>query len=406
MLASTDKFRAHLRAAHTALLRVGIWLPTEAGVHEFVGYAGVIGGSLTIDGTRQVRRQGGMQLASLETTLGVGSAAVADRDTIARLTTEAARLTVEWGIRFPDLTEEWIQVATLRVEETTFDSITGDLNVTSALDLGGIVTDATIIVPFVPYVGATPMSMLDAIVALVNDAYPASQAPTWSIDPALDAATPVPDGTVLVGDRWTAIQNFASALNADVYCDHAGTWQVQAAGQDRTPVWHVTAGEDGVLVGEVSTFTRRDTFNAAGVRWESPDKTTGLVFVTDDDPASPTYWQGPFGKKPRPEETNQTITTEEQARARADALLASSKGRARGIALTTLHMPLLEPGDVIGVFLPDGTAERHVLDSMSLPLGPGGTMTMQTRLVRGGVTYNEPGVVYEDSRFTYAGGNP
>ena len=404
MLSASSKFMAHLRSPHTRLARVGVWLPV-GGVYEFRGYVGVVAGSLSLDGTRQVRRQvSGLQVASLESTLGVRSTAAAARDDIAALTTEAARLVVEWGIRFPDLSEEWVPVATVRVEETTLDSITGALTVASALDLGAIVTDATIIVPFVPYVGAVPMTVLAAIRALVDDAYPQGQAPEWSVDPRVDAVRLVPEGTVLVGDRWTAIQNFASALNVDVFCDHAGVWQVRPIEQSRTVAWMVSPGSDGVLVGEVSTFTRRDTFNAAGVRWESPDGLSGLVFVTDDDPLSPTFWQGPFGKKPRPEETNQTIVSEEQARARAVTLLAASQGRARGIALTALHMPLLEPGDVVGVLLPNGTAERHVIDSIALPLGPGGTMTMQTRLVRGGVTYNEPGVVYEDSRFTYSGG--
>lgn len=403
MLAASEKFKAHLRASHTALLRVGVWLP-QAGGYEFAGYTGVVAGSLSIDGTRQVRRQGGMQLASLESTLGVRATTAAGREDIAALTTSSGRLVVEWGIRFPDLTEEWVAVALLRVEETTVDSITGTVTVGSALDLGGIVTDAAIIVPFVPYDGLTPMTMLAAIMALVDDAYPTGQAPDWDVDPRVDATTRVPEGTVLVGDRWTAIQNFAAALDVEVYCDHAGVWRVLPNGEERTPVWMVTPGVDGVLVGEVSTFTRRDQFNAAGVRWESPDGGEGLAFVVDDDPASPTYWDGPFGKKPRPEETNQTITTPQQAEARARALLAASKGRERGISLTALHMPLLEPGDVVGVALPNGTAERHVIDSIALPLGPGGTMTMQTRLVRGGMTYEQAGVVYEDTRFTYSGG--
>lgn len=403
MLAASEKFASHLRSPHTVLHRVGVWLPVD-GVYEFRGYVGVVDGSLTIDGTRQVRRQGGMRLASLESTLGVRATAAAARADIAALTSEAARLVVEWGIRFPDLTEEWVAVATLRVEETTLDSVNGVLVVSSALDLGALVTDAAIIVPFVPWTGVAWMPMLDAIRALVDDAYPDGQAPEWNVDPRVDAVLLVPEGTVLVGDRWTAIQNFASALNVDVFCDHAGVWQVRPVEQGRDVVWLVSHGADGVLVGEVSTFTRRDTFNGVGVRWESPDGGEGLVFVTDDDPASPTYWQGPFGKKPRPEETNQTITTQEQATARAVTLLAASRGRTRGIALTALHMPLLEPGDVVGVLLPNGTAERHVIDAITLPLGPSGTMTMQTRQVRRGVSYEEAGVVYEDDRLTYSGG--
>ena len=57
---------------------------------------------------------------------------------------------------------------------------------------------------------------------------------------------------------------------------------------------------------------------------------------------------------------------------------------------------------MLGVFLPDGSAERHVVDAVTLPIG-GGTMSLETRVLRGGITYNEPGVIYDDPNYTYSG---
>jgi hypothetical protein len=164
----------------------------------------------------------------------------------------------------------------------------------------------------------------------------------------------------------------------------------------------VNSGVDGVMVQESTIFSRRDQFNAVAVRWQNAKNVGGLVYIVDADPDSPTYYDGPFGRKPRPEETVDTITTEAQAIEYARSLLEQYKGKTRGIDLGLLHNPLLEPGDVVAVYLTDGSAERHVIDSISLPLA-GGTMTLQTRILRGGIAYDQSGVTYNDVRYTYEG---
>lgn len=402
MLNATQKFTDHLAASHSPRVRAGLYVP-DGGSYTFEGYLGVVDGTLTCDYSRNIRRQvSGLRVGSLESTADYAYNDIAARDYLEALTAVSAEVSLEWGLVYPDLTEEWVTLARLRVEEASLTAM-GDLQISSAYDAGTRVNDFTLVTPYVPYdIGGVKLTYLAAIRDLVDTSYPSAALPAWSIDPTVDAVSLPPDGTVFTGSRWSAVLALAAAIDVNVGPDHAGVWTVAPTGTDRDPVWTVANGAGGVLIDQVTQFSRRDQYNAVGIRWESPTGGGGLAYIVDADPLSPTYYDGPFGRKPRPEETVDTITTEGQAIAHATAVLAKFKGLTRGISLTSVHNPLLEPNDVVAVFLPDGSAERHVIDTVSLPLR-GGSMSLETRILRGGITYEEDGVIYDDSGFTYEG---
>ena len=405
MITATEKFLDTLRASHQKTVRAGLWLPDANGAYQFQGYLGIVDGTLTIDGTRNILRQASMRVSSLDSLLVGASSASAARDFVESITSESAELTLEWGLKYPNGQYEWVQIARLRVEETRLESGSVVLDIASAYDAGARVADFDLPTVYAPYnTYLTKLTYLEAIQDLVNAAYPSAQPPTWVIDPAVNTTALPPDGTTYTGSRWNAIQSLAAAINVSVWPDTLGRWVVKPAVTSRTPVWEVNSGVDGVMVKESTQFSRREQYNAVAVRWGGGKTTSGLVFLVDADPDSPTYFDGPFGKKPRPEETNTAITTEAAAIAYAATLLEKNSGRTRGIELQAVHMPLLEPNDVVAVWLPDGTAERHIIDAISLPLGPGGVMTMQTRIMRtGAITYEQDGVIYNDTRYTYEG---
>ena len=111
------------------------------------------------------------------------------------------------------------------------------------------------------------------------------------------------------------------------------------------------------------------------------------MFVVDSDPNSPTYWDGPWGKKTVPTQRLDTVTTEEQAIDAAYALLDQYKGKARQIDFKSVHNLLIEPFDVVTVSsYPQGgsraaLSEEHVMDAVQYPL-MGGVMTAETRQVQ------------------------
>ena len=403
MLSASDKFLAALRASHTPLTRAGVYLPDSAGVYSFAGYLGIESGSLELASRRNIRRQASLRVASLASTLDADYITSFDtRDYLEALTTQSAEITIEWGLRYPDLTEEWVTLARLRVEESTRSANSQMLDITAAYDGGSRVADFNLVTPYAPFsLAGTKLTYVQAIQDLVNAAYPSAAAPTWAIDASIDTTSKPPDNTAFSGDRWSAINTLAQAINANVYVTANGGWSIVPASINRDPVWSIDNGESGVLVGETTAFSRREQYNAVAIRWEAANGGGGLAFVVDGDTTSPTYYDGPFGKKPRPEETLSTVTTSAQAIAAATTILQQYTGFTRSVSVQSVHNPLLEPDDVIALYLPDGSAERHIIDSLSLPLGRG-TMQLETRILRGGTKY-ESSIFYSDGATNYDG---
>jgi len=384
MLTASAKFSQHLKSSHRPVVRLGVWTPTGPGsAYEMVGYLGAVSGNLTLDYRRNIRRQATLRVASLESSLDTDFATRLDtRDFLESLTSSSSEITIEWGLAFPDMTTEWVTLARLRVEESTKTLNAAVLDVTSAFDGGSRVTDFTIITPFTPFtVGGAKQTYVEAIEALVDAAYPSTSPPSWAVGAGVDTTSQPPDNTVFTGDRWAAVNALAQAINVTVGADAVGGWTIAPAAQSTTSVWTVAHGADGVLVAETTAYSRRKQFNAIPLRWKNPDGSGGLVYIADMDPASPTYYDGTFGRKPRPEETLATVTTSAQVEAAATTLLQLYSGRTRAIALSSVHNPLIEPGDVITVHLPDGTSEEHVIDAVTLPLEKG-TMSLETRVLR------------------------
>lgn len=385
MLTASAKFSSHLTASHQPVVRLGVWTPTgAASAYVQVGYLGVVAGSLTLDYRRNIRRQtSGLKVASYNSSLDTDFADRLDtRDFLEALTSSSAEITVEWGLAFPDHTTEWVTLARLRVEESTRTLNAALLDVSAAYDGGSRVADFTIVTPYVPFTGGgTKLTYVNAIKALVEDAFPSTSLPVWTVAGGVDTTSLPPDNTVFTGDRWAAVNALAQAINVTVGADASGGWRIAPATPSTTSVWSVAHGSNGVLVAETTAYSRRKQYNAVAIRWQNPDGTGGLSYIADVDSASPTYYYGPFGKKPRPEETLATVTTSGQADAAATTILQQCSGRTRSISLTTVHNPLMEPGDVLTLRLPDGSVEDHVIDAITIPLEKG-IMSMETRLLR------------------------
>jgi hypothetical protein len=143
--------------------------------------------------------------------------------------------------------------------------------------------------------------------------------------------------------------------------------------------WYVDAGETGVLVEGSQDTSRESTYNGVVAVGERTDNFAPYsATVTDDNPSSPTYWLGPYGQVPY-FYTSASITTLTQAQSAATGLLARTKGLTRQVSLSSVPNPALDAGDVIQVVFPDASYERHVVDSLSIPLDPSEAMPIGTR---------------------------
>ena len=368
MIPASPQYKDALRLSHVAETRAVIMNPTANNTYEDGETLLVQGGNLNIDGTRNIWRTGSLNLAPDN---------VFFTDPLDQVT-GATRLRIDRGIRMFSGFVEWVTIATVQVQQATRALNQGTLSV-QVSDLGCLVQDYSLQL-WQPQESAEPLTVVAAIQQVVEAAM--WETPVWKIDGAVDSAMLLPEFTVFEGDRWTVINKMAKGLGAMVYADYEGAWNIRMV-IDPAKVTNFQAieGTDGILVNRSTNATRRECYNGVRVTWETPEG-SGSVFVVDSNPASPTYWDGPWGRKTAPEQRLDTVTTEAQATIAAYSILDGYKGMSQQIELVSVHDPLIEPFDVLtvrGTSL-KGAPEAHVMDSIAYPLS-GGQMGAKTRQV-------------------------
>ena len=202
------------------------------------------------------------------------------------------------------------------------------------------------------------------------------------------------------GDRWALAQDMAYVMGCDLYWSNTGVLVLRPISSlGDAPVASIVEGEDGVEVNPSlldigRTWSRREAHNKWIVIGVNPASATGdtpppTATAIDDNPSSPTYYYGPFGRKPEVWNTSLSDTT-------AACLEAAEGKKAKEIGLTqeinfgALVKPALEPGDVVHVKrtrMVEGEVfevanEAHILDSITIPLDAGTPMQGSTRAIQ------------------------
>lgn len=175
-------------------------------------------------------------------------------------------------------------------------------------------------------------------------------------------------------NRDDAVLQLARSTGNTVFMDAEGRAVIRPAPSlSDASVWQVGRGAGGVKVSGRRGVTVDSTYNAVVVIGQPQGKAPVYGVARDTDPASPTRYGGPFGKRPR-FYTSSLITTTAQANAAAAGLLlARALGVARTLELETLPNPALDGGDVLTVEVEPSVWRRHLVESYTLPLGLGTT---------------------------------
>jgi hypothetical protein len=185
--------------------------------------------------------------------------------------------------------------------------------------------------------------------------------------------------------RWKAAQMMARSIGMRLYFDGVGQCVLTPEPDVRTvtPVWTVAEsvpGTRGVLVSIDVEQTRADTYNKVTCVGQNAANTAqfrGVAF--DNDPSSPTYYFGNFGKKPR-QFTSALIGSQAQADAAAAATLTSQLGLSASVTLGAVPNPALEAGDPILVKRAAlGINEVHLADKITIGLSPGSVQSIDSR---------------------------
>lgn len=373
MLPVSPAFLAAVRGSHgVAITATLLDPPGQTGVAPTGRALAVVDGEVTLDGTADIR-------GSLSLT--VADAWPAGRPGATELAPYGAEVAVSRGIVFGNGRVERVPLGVYRlngVEQA--DAPQGTLALTGQDRMAGLI-DAKLIA-LRQFVGGTTLGAI--VHALVTDVLPDA---VISWDDATSSATIPYARIVEENDRWAFLDDLIRAHGKTWYWDYRGALVIADAPDPASVVWEASAGAGGVLVSVGRSRTREGVHNAVVASGNSQDGfAPASAVATDDDPASTTWWDGPFGKVPFLYESENIYTTD-QATTAAARLLRQYRGLPYSVDFTQVPNPALVPGDAVRVIYPPVrglhppmASEVHVLDVVRIPLAAEGTMACATRL--------------------------
>lgn len=286
----------------------------------------------------------------------------------------SARIRVRQGVKFPDGTIETAPVGVFRIESIDGDEQRGPVELVGH-SLEAMVIDARFESPR----QASGPSCVGLIQTLIVEANPTAEVVVATIQDA-----PVPR-TTWDEDRWGAIEELATAIGCDVYCDPLGRYVIADVVDPATaaPTRTLKSGTGGTLKSVLRGISREGVFNSVVARSSGLSVAKPIQAVArDTDALSPTRWGGPFGKVPR-FWSSPLVSTQTQALLAAQSILSKSIGLTKSVSIEAVPDPTIDAGTAVRIIPnPDAApnGEIHVLESFPLRLAVGGNrFTAATR---------------------------
>lgn len=358
-----------VRGSHGVVSRARLVAPGQTGNDPTGTDLALIGGAVTLDGTADVRGTATLELAEPWPT-GNGTNSLAPY---------GSEIGVSRGVVLGNGTVERIPLGIFRIVSVEQpEAPNGPLTVTCR-DRWSLVEEASLLGPRQFNAGTT----VSAIVAsLVGELYPSL---VVEYDDGTTTSAATLSRSAIVEERGTFLRDLARAYGKLVYFDYRGVLVFRDVPSTTAPVFDVDAGKTGVLVSAGRSLSRDGVYNAVVATGEGLDQLPPVVgYAFDLDPASVTFYNGPFGKVARAY-SSPLIQTVPQATKAATKLLAKNIGLPQSVDFSMIPLPALEPFDAVRVTysrttLGNTITEVHVLDSLNIPLQPDTPMTATTRV--------------------------
>ena len=168
-------------------------------------------------------------------------------------------------------------------------------------------------------------------------------------------------------DRMSALRGLATNWPADIRVDDTGVLLATPEREVGDPVRAWVHGEASAYVTIGTDAIRDEIYNAVVARGEDANGNPVQATAVDNVTSSPTYYYGPFGRRPRFYESP-LITTKTQALASAASVLRRELRRTRQITVQAPPDPRLELLDTVAVTDDTGTITVGLLTGIDLPL--------------------------------------
>jgi hypothetical protein len=228
-----------------------------------------------------------------------------------------------------------------------------------------------------PYTVPGGILYTDAIQAMVLDRLPSQTA--FNLSTTTRVTPLLVYGAQQGGDPWQDMMELAGAIGFEIFFDPTGVFVCRPV-PDPTlanPVWQFDETAVQLVAEATRDLSSDQTFNDIVVVGQSTSTQNPFsAEAYDDNPSSPTYILGPYGRVAQ-RLTFSQITSQDQAQDTAQAALNASLGAADTVTLTCVPMPALEPGDIVKVVCGDVKVDgTYMVNSMTTPLSPADPQTL------------------------------
>lgn len=358
----TERFLRTLTGSHRMVAEARLVAPGQTGVDPDGTTIPINSGHVKVDGKAAIR-------STVDLTTSADLWPTSSSDLLVPY--GGTELWVRRGIEYGNGVREWVSLGYHRLWSVEQDDAPlGEIPVIAQDRMAGIV-DATLTAPQ-QFSAATTYGTV--VSSLVEDVYPWA---TVEWDDDSDVRT-LGRALIADGSRWEFLNELITGLGKIWYWDHRGILVIKSPPDPTSTVWAVNSGRGGILAKLARDLSREGVYNGVIAVGEGADTATPVrALVVDDNPASPTYWGGPFGKVPR-EIRSASITSLSQAQAAAEADLLKSRGLPYNVNFGSVPNPALEPYDQIRIRYP-GRSERHMVDNLVVPLVAEQAMSAVTR---------------------------
>jgi hypothetical protein len=322
-------------------------------------------GNVQVDYTAAIRRRGSINVVD-------NTGLLTPYNASDKLSPYGHEIRAYRGMRFIDGTTEYIPVGTLRIATT--NSSKGLIQI-SAFDRSRSVSRARF---EQTYTIASGTNYATAIHDLIDSRLPGLTyrfTTTGSTTPLI-----VFDQS---SDPWASAQTMANAIGCDLYFDPLGVCVLELTSNPATaPVVSTYAsGPTSMLLQATASMTDDPGYNGVVVDGEPPNGTPVHSVVYDNDPTSPTYYLGPYGKVPTFMRST-FITNQAQADGAGVAELLRNRGGTEQLKLKVLTDPCQEAGDLCYVNSPiERVDANYIAESFTIPFDASTStdMTMRKR---------------------------
>jgi hypothetical protein len=188
----------------------------------------------------------------------------------------------------------------------------------------------------------------------------------------------IPGGTAYdSGNTWTIAQEIARGMGGEIYFDLDGLPVVKKLPHfdrstlDAEAVWTFDVGEDGVLQTADRSITREGTYNRIFVKGRANENGHfPRADVRNNDADSPLRVNGPFRGQGFTIQDDKLTTTAQCSRVGLQKLAELCR-LSRTLSFTAIPNPAIQEGDIVLLKYLDGSTELGLIESMTIPLGPG-----------------------------------